>query len=194
MHSWEALNPVTLRPVGPVTAAFSRFGMKDLRSAGQYIRCLPYGRNTYPEDPLIVLTEERGTCSTKHALLRRLATEQGLDIALVLGIYEMNEQNTPGVGHALRKYGFSTLPEAHCYLRAFGKRVDVTRAIDIGPATAMLHFLHEEDITPAQITHYKTALHQQFLSWWMADHSELGGWTLADVWAIREECIAGLSG
>jgi hypothetical protein len=46
--------------------------------------------------PVIVLAEQRGTCSTKHALLRRLAIEQGLDIALVLGIYEMTERNTPG--------------------------------------------------------------------------------------------------
>ncbi len=84
-------------------------------------------RNTCPDDPLIVLTEQRGTCSTKHALLRRLAIEQNLDVALVLGIYEMAEQNTPGVGDILRKYELVLLPEAHCYLRMARRRIDVTR-------------------------------------------------------------------
>jgi hypothetical protein len=41
-----------------------------------------------------------------------LAIEQNLDIVLVLGIYEMSEQNTPGVGAVLAKYGLTMLPEA----------------------------------------------------------------------------------
>jgi hypothetical protein len=186
LDSWEALDPIRLTPGGAITAAFLRIGRADLRSAGKYLQSLPYARNIRRDDPLIVLTEERGTCSTKHALLRRLAIEQNLDIALVLGIYEMAEQNTPGVGDILRKYGLATLPEAHCYVRTAGRRIDVTRAI---PA-AIPHFLHEEDIDPAQITGYKNALHKRFLLKWS---SGLGGWQLADLWNIREECIAVLS-
>jgi hypothetical protein len=68
-------------------------GLSIRRSIGQYIQALPYGRNMHPIDLLIVLTEKRGTCSTKHALLRRLAIEQNWDFALVLEIYEMTEQN-----------------------------------------------------------------------------------------------------
>ena len=49
------------------------------------------GATDTPDDPLIVLTENRGTCSTKHALIRRLAMEQDLDIALVLGAIEDKE-------------------------------------------------------------------------------------------------------
>ncbi|HWO29322.1 MAG TPA: hypothetical protein VNO32_11045 [Candidatus Acidoferrum sp.] len=79
-----------------VTTAFLGIAKTDLRTAAQYVCGLPYGRNSDPSDPVIVLAEQRGTCSTKHALLRRLAIEQGLDIALVLGIYEMTERNTPG--------------------------------------------------------------------------------------------------
>src|SRR5580698_2486991 len=146
MHSWEALDPIDFKPEGAVTTAFLRIGKEDLRSAAKYVRCLPYARNARPDDPLIVPTEERGTCSTKHALLRRLAIEQNLDIALVLGIYEMSEQNTPGVGDALAKYGLAMLPEAHCYLRMAGKRIDVTRAAYRGLAEPIADFLHEEEI------------------------------------------------
>jgi hypothetical protein len=194
MHSWEALEAVAFRPAGAVTAAFLRDKADNLRSAGRYISSLPYARNSRPDDPLIVLCEQRGTCSTKHALLRRLAVEQNLDIALVLGIYEMAEQNTPGVGKVLRKYGLANLPEAHCYLRMAGRRIDVTRAIDQAPGKAISRFLYEEDIDPAQITDYKAVLHRRFLSKWIVANGGLGGRSLVDVWNIREECIASLSG
>jgi hypothetical protein len=193
MHSWDALDPNSFRSDGAITSAFLRLGNQTFRSAGQYTQALPYGRNSHPGDPLIVLTEKRGTCSTKHALLRRLAIEQNLDIVLVLGIYEMSEQNTPGVGAVLAKYGLAILPEAHCYLRMAGNRIDVTGAAYRGLAEPIADFLHEEDIDPTQITNYKTDLHKQYLSRWIADNGGLGGRSLADIWKIREECIASLS-
>src|SRR5580698_10132355 len=103
MDSWEALPLCGLKPGGMVSTAFLNLATFALRAAGQRVCELPYGRNSNPYDPLTVLTEQRGTCSTKHALLRRLAIEQRIDVALVLGIYEMAEQNTPGVGDILRK-------------------------------------------------------------------------------------------
>jgi len=51
-----------------------------------------------------VLNERRGPCSTKHALLKALADEQGLPIRLMLGIYEMNARNTPGIGRVLEEH------------------------------------------------------------------------------------------
>ena len=72
-----------------VSTAFLKLATSDLRAAGQQVCELPYGRNSNPDDPLTVLTEQRGTCSTKHALLRRLAIEQRIDLVLMLGIYEM---------------------------------------------------------------------------------------------------------
>jgi hypothetical protein len=125
--------------------------------------------------------------------LRRLAIEQNLDIALVLGIYEMSEQNTPGVGVVLAKYGLAILPEAHCYIRMAGKRIDVTRAAYLLLAEPIADFLHEEEIDPTQITNYKTEIHRQYLSRWMTDNGGLDGPSIADIWKIREECIASLS-
>jgi hypothetical protein len=193
MHSWEFLEPKPLESNGAITSAFLQLGKQDFRSAGQYIQALPYGRNTHPSDLLVVLTEKRGTCSTKHALLRRLAIEQNWDFALVLGIYEMTEQNTPGVGAVLAKCGLAVLPEAHCYLRAAGIRIDVTRATHQGLVKPISDFLYEEEIDPAQITSYKTGLHKQYLSRWIADNGGLGGRSLADIWKIREQCIVSLS-
>jgi hypothetical protein len=192
LHSWERLDPNPFRPAGSITDALVRRGVKDLRAAGKYVRSLPYGRNSRPADPLAVLSEGRGTCSTKHALLRRVAIEQNLELALVLGIYQMSERNTPGVGAVLHKHGLRSLPEAHCYVRSGGIRIDVTRAIE-SSREAISHFLYEEDIEPEQITSYKKAVHRQFLSTWMVEQDGLSGWSLEDLWSIREECIASLS-
>jgi hypothetical protein len=193
MRSWDVLDPVALGPFGDISDAFVRAGVTDYQAAASFISRLPYGRNTIGHDPLIVMRERRGTCSTKHALLRRLAAEQNVDVALVLGIYEMHERNTPGVGPILNKYGLAALPEAHCYLRFRDYRVDVTREINAHPTEAITQFLYEKDITPEQIDDYKTRLHREFLSRWIAETGNAVGQGLDNVWRIREECIAALS-
>ncbi len=50
-----------------------------------------------------------------------------LPVALVLGVYEMDGANTPGVAAVLRDHGLRCVPEAHCYLAHEGARVDLTR-------------------------------------------------------------------
>jgi hypothetical protein len=193
MHSWESLVPCGLRPGGAVSTAFLSLARADLRAAGQYVCELAYGRNSDPDDPLVVLTERRGTCSTKHALLRRLSIEQGIDLVLVLGIYEMTERNTPGVGSVLQRHGLKALPEAHCYLRAGDERIDVTTRCERSHVEPISHFLHEEEIGPSQITLYKIDVHKSFLQQWITEKRGLGELSLASIWAIREECIAALS-
>ena len=189
MESWNRFDPVLLVPKGEISSAFIRAKSLDYRAAARFVSCLPYRRNSVARDPLVVLREGCGTCSTKHALLRRLAMEQGLEIALVVGIYEMSGHNTPGVGDVLGEYQLKSLPEAHCYLRCGGRRIDVTTE---NGGVRELTFLLEEDIFPEQIGEYKAALHRQFLVRWLADGNAPGR-DLEDLWRIREECIAALS-
>jgi hypothetical protein len=42
----------------------------------------------------------------------------------MLGIYEMHERNTPGVGAVLEREGLSGIPEAHCYLVVNQRRTE----------------------------------------------------------------------
>ena len=85
------------------------------------------------------------------------------------------------------------LLEAHCYLRTWGKRIDVTRVPSKHPVEPIEHFLYEEEIDPKQITRYKIALHQKFLKEWMAGNDRLRHLSFEQVWSIREDCIASLS-
>ncbi len=184
-----------LRPSADVTRAFFDLGLRDYRSAARHVNRISYGRNSSRTDVLAVLREGRGTCSTKHALLRQLAIEQKIDVALVIGIYRMTERNTPGVGKVLSKYGLDYVPEAHCYLRYRNERIDVTRSLGDTPSEPIAHFLYEEEIEPAQIGEYKVALHQQFIRRWLSESSVAALKNDFDtIWRIREECIAALSG
>jgi hypothetical protein len=192
--SWDVLPDRPLKPAAGITQAFLNLGIRDYRVAARYLNRLPYGRTTSRIDTLAVLREGRGTCSTKHALLKQLAAEQGIDIALVIGIYQMTARNTPGVGRVLNKYGLEYLPEAHCYLRYRGERVDVTRELKAGRAGPNGRFLHEEEIAPEQIGDYKVELHGRLIRAWIAANLEAaGGRTFEEIWRIREECIAALS-
>lgn len=192
MQSWPFLPDVPLQPAGQITTDFIARGVTDFRAAGRYLHHLPYGRNTDRSDFRLVLSEGRGTCSTKHALLAELAREQNLPIVLTLGIYEMHERNTPGVGITLDRYGLPYIPEAHCYLRYEGARIDITRS-GAEPTEPIDRFLSEEAIVPAQIGNYKVQFHQRFLRSWMADADVIGDRSFAEIWKIREECIAGLT-
>jgi hypothetical protein len=177
---------------GPITRLFRAAGAHDFPAAALHVLRLPYGRITDRSRFWLVVEEGRGTCTTKHATLAELAREQDIDVQLMLGIYEMSERNTPGVGRVLTAHGLSYIPEAHCYLRCQGERVDMT---GIPPGAAPIErFLHEEPITVDQIGAYKNDLHRRFLRDWITRTEAMHGRSLDDVWQIREECIAALGG
>ncbi|MFZ1888098.1 MAG: hypothetical protein WAU33_08695 [Candidatus Binataceae bacterium] len=192
MKSWDALPDCALADAGEITRAFVSAGSKDFRAAARYVHALPYGRNRSRTDPLIVIREHRGTCSTKHALLARLALEQRIEIALMIGIYRMTERNTPGVRRVLAAKGLEYVPEAHCYLRYRADRIDVTREIAGVSAEPIARFLHEEEISPEQIGDYKIALHQRWMRDWIASAEAPRGLGFDELWKIREACIAAL--
>jgi hypothetical protein len=192
-YSWDALPDVALHPAGPVTTAFIGQGVADMRAAGRLLLELPYGRTSGDRgDYLAVLQQGRGTCSSKHALLAALAIEQGVDLALIIGVYEMSGASNPKLRAVLDRAGLDYVPEAHCYVMWEDKRIDLTMLRD----TPMqpLRFLHEERIVPAQIRDYKPELHQRFMRDWVRSNpKDARGLTFEQAWQVREDCIAALS-
>jgi hypothetical protein len=184
-----ALPEQDLARAGTVTAAFQTTGCKTFRDAASFVWNLPYGRNANRADYELVLSEGRGTCSTKHAILGALAVEQKIPLELRLGIYEMTEANTPGVGPVLDGVGLRSIPEAHCWLHYLGADIDVTTPPGRSRAARPTVLLHEETITPAQIGAHKTLVHVSFLTHWLK-RLERVDITLERGWRIREACIA----
>ncbi|MEP7220408.1 MAG: hypothetical protein ABI876_15900 [Bacteroidota bacterium] len=182
--SIQHLPEFDLDPVLPIASCLIERGIGSFRRAAEYIRDLPYGRNSDRADYHLTLAEGRGTCSTKHALMAALAAEHGVAVDLMLGIYEMNGRNTPGVGAVLERYGLDALPEAHCYLRCGETRIDLTR--NVIAEEAIERFLYEEQISPEHIGAYKVELHRRIMAEWGS------GKGVGDLWNIREECIGAL--
>lgn len=183
----EIIFPLSAR--GPVTELFIERGITDFSAALAHVRHLPYGRNSGKEDVAVALREGRGTCSTKHALLKALADEHGVEgVRLILGLYRMTEANTPGVGAELHAAGLDYLPEAHVYLRIDGSVMDCTTTGSHGDFLADL--IEETDIRPDQIGEQKVAYHRRYLSAWC--ERNFGG-TPDELWTVREACIAALA-
>ncbi len=180
-----ALPDAPLDPSRPLGAAFAAFGATTFHDAARLVHALPYGRSTGGWRS--VLADGRGTCSSKHALLAALADEVSLPVTLVVGLYDMDGRNTPGVGATLARAGFASLPEAHTFLVAGDARVDLTwpDRSDPPPTTT-----GDTPMTPDGIETAKPALHRAAVDAW----AEARGLDPAVVWQVREACIAALSG
>ena len=160
--------------------------------ACSFIQKLPYGRNANKKDITTVFIDQCATCSTKHALLKILAEENRYtDLQLMLGIFKMNEKNTPKVKAVLRQYQLDYIPEAHNYLKWQNLNVDFTH-ITSQSSDFENDLLEEIEIQPDQITDFKVDYHKQYLNNWLKDQYSLN-YTLDELWSIREQCIVALS-
>jgi len=152
---------------------------------------LPYGRNENRRDFKLVISEGKGTCSSKHAMLKKVADlNQITNVNLILGIYKMSEKNTPQIGSALTENNLEYIPEAHCYLEIDGERKDFTSPIS-NFETIKGDVMKEISIEPEQVTDFKVSFHQSFLKQWIEE--EKVPFSFEDIWQIREQCIQNIS-
>ena len=188
----ETLSNFKLVSEGSLTQACLDKELHYFNQVIDYVHQLPYGRNSDRNNLMLILTEQKGTCSTKHAFLAQVAIENGsLFYQLYLGLYKMDAGNTPGVGRILEKYSLQYIPEAHTYIKdANGQYIDVTRTID-SDLSFKDSIIKELVIRPSQIGAFKIEWHQEFLTFW--NNKQQSSYTTNELWEIREECIANLS-
>ncbi|MBP6399197.1 MAG: hypothetical protein KA340_15030 [Saprospiraceae bacterium] len=176
---------------GKLSRKVKNLGILDWKALIDYIRKLPYGRLTDRNNVEGVLTEGKGSCSSKHALLNVIADENHIEgVDLILGIFKMNPKNTAEVATILNEAGLDHIPEAHCYLKVNGQRIDATKqGFDINHFTNDI--LTEMVINVEQIGDYKVDMHKNFLKNWIREKSL--PFTFTKVWEIREKCIEKIS-
>jgi hypothetical protein len=178
----------TIRGSSSLCEAVLAGGFTTFEQLALQVRSLRYQRTSSPDRPMAVLDEGRGTCSSKHQFLAAVAHETGhLEVGLTVGIYEMSEQNTPGVGVALASASLQSVPEAHCYLTINGKRFDFT-GLPSGPVSPFDVLLSEHRVLPCDLAEAKPRLHRAAITTWAA----AAGLSEESVWIIREACIAAL--
>ncbi|MBK8956161.1 MAG: hypothetical protein IPM34_11490 [Saprospiraceae bacterium] len=160
--------------------------------ACEFVKNIPYGRNKNKFEFLSVFTENSGTCSTKHALLKQLSTENGEDaVKLILGVYKMSKENTGEVGKVLMEFKLNYIPEAHNYLKIGGNIVDCTNPY-FSTQNYAEDILLEIEIEPYQITEFKVNFHKNFLKQWLLTTPDIP-YNPEELWIIREKCILSLA-
>lgn len=177
---------------GEISQLFRKRAITDFPGAAAFIRTLPYGRNADKTNLSTVFSDNCGTCSTKHAVLKLLAEENNFEgVELTLGLFRMNARNTIEVAETLSKYGLDHIPEAHNYLKYRGEIMDCTKP-DSSASDFIDDLLEETTISPGKITDYKVAYHKAYLGKWLKDNPEIR-YSLEELWSIRELCIQDLA-
>jgi hypothetical protein len=174
-----------------LTKLAKSYGIKSWIELTTFVKNLPYGRNKNRTDIGLVLSERKGSCSSKHALLKKIADLNNIpNIKLVLGIYKMNQSNTPKIGTALEQYTIDYIPEAHCYLSIDNKRLDFT-SNKSGFENIQKDILQEIEIEPEQVSVFKVEFHQAYIKNWLLENGS--EYDFNQIWVIREKCIENLT-
>ena len=166
-------------------------GIETWNELTEFVRNLPYGRNKNRTDFGLVLSEGKGTCSSKHALLKSIADLNNVpNIDLIIGIYKMTELNTPKIGTELTENLIEFIPEAHCYLKMNGNRTDLTsRQSEFNKIEKDI--IQEKIIEPSEVGEFKVYYHKKFIKNWLKEANL--GFEFDQIWKIREKCIDNLS-
>lgn len=177
---------------GSISERFIEKGIFTFKEACNFIQQLPYGRISDRTNNSLVLSEEKGTCSSKHGLLASLTEENDcLEIELIAAIFMMSPATHPQLTNYFQDKSFTYLPEMHCFFRYNGKRFDFTSS------TNQMTFIEtklvrEQRCEPHQVGEWKEMIHKEYLNKWVGRNPNLG-LTFDEIWECREECIALLS-
>ena len=181
-----------IKPNGEISKEFLKRNILTFHQATEYIQNLPYGRNSNKDNLKTIFTDNKGTCSTKHAVLKQLADENDFEsIKLILGIFKMNARNTPKISKTLAKNSLDYIPEAHNYLKYGTEIFDFTKR-NFSISDFSNDLIYETEIQPSKINQPKIEIHKSFLADWLNKNPKID-YSIEELWKIREQCIQDLS-
>ena len=174
-----------------LTFLIKKKGIHTWEEIVEFVKGLPYGRNTNRTDFGLVITQKKGSCSSKHAMLKKVADLNKIpNIKLILGIYRMSEKNTPKIGNALTENSIDFIPEAHCYLKIDNKRTDIT-TYQSDFIKIENDIISELEIEAEQVSEFKVEYHKGYLKNWISENNVERNFD--EIWQIREQCIKNLT-
>ena len=181
-----------IKSYGEISTEFLNRNILTFHQATEYIQNLSYGRNSNKDDLKTIFTDSKGTCSTKHAILKQLAKENNFDcFKLILGVFKMSAENTPKVVNTLTKHNLEYIPEAHNYLKYENRIFDFTKR-NSSWTDFVSDLLFETEIQPNDLNQPKIQIHKKFLVNWLNENNNIN-YSLDELWKIREQCIQDLS-
>lgn len=174
---------------GPLSSKILDKGISNRSKLLSWLESLPYRRTSTTGAYHLVIDEECGTCSTKHALVKAIANEnQWPDTDLYVGFFAMDSDIFPALSDILNQHELDYIPEAHTFLVIDGEYTDVS--IKNSPITAD-HIFEEMEIEPENIGQMKESIHKGFIQEWIEE--EKVSLPFSEIWKIREACIMKLS-
>lgn len=181
------MNQIMLNANDDLTSDLLEAGVVTWDDIVRSVQCFHYERNSYRSDLNLVWYERKGSCSSKHAFLKLVADLNNLpNVQLILAFYKMNDKNTPGIGDVLKRNNLSYIPEAHCYLKVYGKELDITN-IHSDFNRYKNDIIESKEIQPNDVIENKVIWHKKFIQHWMKETQQTK--TFDELWAIREACI-----
>jgi len=146
MDSYDKLPNAGINPVGKLSIKFLDLGIKTFREACDYVHKIDYGYNTNYEDKMIFFKENKGTCTTKHAVIAGLAQELEIPLYKHICVYKFTEEITTGVNEILKKYEIPYIPMVHCFLVYKDYRFDLTEGNHNGKKKPIDDCIHTERV------------------------------------------------
>jgi len=148
MDSYNKLPDAEIKPIGEISKKFLDLGIKSFREACEYVHNFEYGYNTDYDDKMVLFKENKGTCTTKHAIISGLAEELNIPLYKHIGVYKFTEEISNGTNQILKKYNLPYVPMVHCFLTYKDHRFDLTEGNCNGKNTTIEEFIHEEKVNP----------------------------------------------
>jgi hypothetical protein len=172
---------------GIISAKFLSLGFSRFIEACRFVHSLPYEYNTDRDDLMILFKENKGTCTTKHAVIATLAEEMNLPIVKNVGVYAMKEEIVTGTNQILEKYDLPYVPMAHCFLVYGEYRVDLSEGNKNGKNLPIDDFLFTQQVEPNISAKDEYRLYRKALKDYILVRKEFDEVDIKQILQAREE-------
>ena len=189
MDPYDKLPDAPIKPVGKLSKKFLELGIKSFKEACDYVHNIDYGYNTNYDDDMIFFKENKGTCTTKHAVIAGLAEELNVPLYKHVGIYKLTEEISSDTNEILNKYNIPYVPMAHCFLVYKDSHFDLTEGNCNGKNTTIKNFIHKEKVDPFISRKDEYLLYKRILKEQVLPSKEMDGIKERTLLKAREESI-----
>ena len=177
----------TLSSAGTISSQFLSLGINSFIDACRYVHELPYGYNSDRDDLMILFKENKGTCTTKHAVISTLANELSLPVEKHVGVYAMTEDIVTGSYEIQKKYNLPYVPMIHCFLVYGQYKVDLSEGNNNGKNRSIEEFLYTRRVEPNISAKAEYLLYRNALKEFILPRKEMEGVEITQILRARED-------
>ena len=189
LNSIERFPDAPITSGKPVSNVFLKHRIHRFHDACRHVHQVPYGYNQSRDDLMILFRENKGSCTTKHAVIATLAKELKLPIVKTIGIYTMNEAIVTGTDILLKRFDLPYIPMIHCFLSTAKIQVDLTEGNLNGKNHPIKQFLFTKHVAALISEKEEYLLYRKALDKMITKGNELSGIPISRILKARENGI-----